>query len=505
MTNLLRVTLLCTLAALGATSPVLGQQYRLERSVGEINFSITPTSITSDSRGNLYIVSGGDLIKTTREGRIIGLLTRRDEGVIDVAFSIDGNLWLHRAGDQVRKVSLDGTLLFELGVRGVSNGQFSLLSGIAPDEQGNLWTIESPFTGLGRLQKFGPNGQFLLSSPVESASGLISPNFRIATDRQSNVWVIDQGSQIAQYSPTGTFLRTLPPISFGGETCKPDYITVDRSNNLWLIETIGHRIWKVNSLGAVLGVYGREGARDGEFQLPQGLAIDNAGNCWVADSYKHRLQRLDSEGRFLSKFGSGPINYTSNLDKQPRTPLACDGEGNLWSGKISQSFIQKFDITGKMIIQVDSGGNADGQFQGVSAMTTDLGSNVWVADAWGRIRQFSAAGQYLRSFRSRVVNIGWPNAPLGMATDRRGTLWVLDASGQAIQQFSPGGNALSQIWLARNGQIGPRGIAIVRMGFGEPKQRHAGKNRSVNDFITIADQEVGAGNSLLRHASEALI
>ncbi|HEX6154371.1 MAG TPA: hypothetical protein VFZ19_12715, partial [Solirubrobacterales bacterium] len=88
---------------------------------------------------------------------------------------------------------------FALKFGGESSGPGRLDSpnDLATDTEGNVWVLD---TGHSRVQKFDPEGKFLLQFG-SSGTG-------IAVDSEGDVWITAGGDLVKEFSDEGAFLRS---------------------------------------------------------------------------------------------------------------------------------------------------------------------------------------------------------------------------------------------------------------------------------------------------------
>jgi DNA-binding beta-propeller fold protein YncE len=177
----------------------------------------------------------------------------------------------------------------EFGSEGSGAGEFREPRGIAVDqESGDLYIADR---NNARIEKFGPEGEFLL------AFG----------------WGVADGSAAAQTCGPGA-----SPPSAG---CRP----------------------------------GLEGGGAGQFESPEGLAVDNdpsspsAGDLYVLDSRNSRIEKFTSHGEFVLAFGSegtGPGQF----ERLNGRSLAVDSAGSVFVG--DENRVQKFSPGGTVEAQI---------------------------------------------------------------------------------------------------------------------------------------------------------
>lgn len=245
-----------------------------------------PGGIACDAEGNVYVTHAGispsktvgprkrDKIAVfTADGKLLREWGQYGTG--DGQFDMPGGIVISRdarvyVADQcnrrIQVFDTQGNFLFKWGQKGFEPGQFggnpypqAFFAGptwLAFDRAGNLLTTEA---SLGRVQKFTPEGKFLLAfGDNEVAPGKFGGYFTAF------------GRNVLQ-GPTG--------------------IALDPQGRLW-INSIGGRIQQFSDTGEYLAGFGSEGSEPGQFYAPHGLAIDSHGSLYVVDAYNHRIQKF---------------------------------------------------------------------------------------------------------------------------------------------------------------------------------------------------------------------
>jgi DNA-binding beta-propeller fold protein YncE len=166
--------------------------------------------------------------------------------------------------------------------------------------------------------------------------------------------------------------------NFGkGVMVTPHGINVDRQGNVWIADfggndagTKGHQVHKFSPKGEKLlslGIAGKAGSADGQFNQPNDVVVGPDGSIYVADGH----------------------------DAQGMTTNAAIAEG-IKRGATSR--ISKFSPDGKFIKSWGKIGVRHGEFRTPHALMFDAKSRLWVADRGNhRIEIFDADGKYLES------------------------------------------------------------------------------------------------------------
>lgn len=162
-----------------------------------------------------------------------------------------------------------------------------------------------------------------------------------------------------------------------GTMITPHGIHVDRQGNVWIADfagnkagTIGHQVHKFSPKGQKLlslGIAGKPGNADGQFNQPNDVVVGPDGSIYVSDGH----------------------------DAQGMTTAAAVAEG-LKRGATSR--ISKFSADGKFIKSWGGIGVKHGEFRTPHALMFDARGRLWVADRGNhRLEIFDQEGKYLES------------------------------------------------------------------------------------------------------------
>ena len=198
-------------------------------------------------------------------------------------------------------VPADGDVC-KAGVSGPRAGQLASPQGAALDGSGNVWVTE---ISSRRVQKFGPDGQFLLmiGGGVNQGGGSPANPGNLCTAQ--HLADGDTCGAGTQGSDTGQF-GDWPNVSQGSS-----YIAVSPTDDVWVGDE--GRIQRFN----LSGVYQDEIALPG--QTVSALAVDPSGNLYAAFGGAGNVKKLSPAG--------------TDLATVPATnpyALATDGDGNLY-------------------------------------------------------------------------------------------------------------------------------------------------------------------------------
>jgi sugar lactone lactonase YvrE len=204
-----------------------------------------------------------------------------------------------------------------------------------------------------------------------------------------NVWAYERcGAGTAGGGPVDCDNTPLDPIfkfdrktgvvlaNFGkGVMVTPHGIAVDKQGNVWIADfagnkdgTKGHQVHKFSPKGEKLlslGVAGKPGSADGQFNQPNDVVIGPDGSIYVADGHDaqgmttaqavadgikrgatSRISKFSPDGKFIKSWGGIGVKHG-----EFRTPhaLVFDSRGRLWVADRGNHRIEIFDQNGKYL------------------------------------------------------------------------------------------------------------------------------------------------------------
>jgi sugar lactone lactonase YvrE len=224
--------------------------------------------------------------------------------------------------------------------------QWGTTAGIDIDpKDGNVWAYERCGAGAGG----GAGG-----GPVDCETNMVDPVFKF--DRNT-------GAVLANFGK--------------GVMVTPHGISVDKDGNVWVADfsgnkagTKGHQVHKFSPKGEKLlslGIAGKPGSADGQFNQPNDVVVGPDGSIYVADGH-------NAQGMITN---------------------AAIAEG-LKNGDTSR--ISKFSPDGKFIKSWGKIGVKHGEFRTPHALMFDSRGRLWVADRGNhRLEIFDQEGNYLES------------------------------------------------------------------------------------------------------------
>jgi len=225
------------------------------------------------------------------------------------------------------------------------------------------------------------------------------------------------------------------------------------------------------------------------------------------------IMKFDPSGKLLASWGDPAV--------VPGGIHGCtiDSAGNMWVTGNNDGIIQKYDSTGKLLIQVGTKGkfdSADGtgktkglnaaeqQFYNPAGIQVDpANGDLYVADGYGnrRVVVLDAQGKFLRQF-GRQATQGETDEGAGGAfaqvvhcitLSNAGLLYVCDRQGDRVHVFQKDGTFVKNYWIRTGTEKlpDPRGTAWW-VGFSpDPEQKFMYVMNGRNEQVHILDHASG--------------
>jgi len=233
----------------------------------------------------------------------------------------------------------------------------------------------------------------------------------------------------------------------------PTGVAIDSSNNVFIADNNNHLIRKITPAGVVTTFAGQttRGYTDGtgtaaQFYYPSGIAIDTSGNLYVTEPNHNMVRKITPAGVVTTLAGSLTSGATDGTGTAARfngpDGIDVDTSGNVYVADTNNNCIRK--ITSAGVVTTFAGstttGNLDGtgtaaQFRAPIGIAVDISGNVYVADASNyRIRKITSAGvvtTFAGSTQGTADGTGTAaqfTQLRGLTVDPTGTIYATDGS-----------------------------------------------------------------------------
>ncbi|MFT4038607.1 MAG: PQQ-binding-like beta-propeller repeat protein [Thermomicrobiales bacterium] len=179
---------------------------------------------------------------------------------------------------------------------------------------------------------------------------------------------------------------------------------------------------------------------------PHGMAIAPNGDIWLAEGGKNRFLIFTPDGTLREAWGTagpgdGEFNFTWKNGGGGYGGIAFGQDGSIFVADPGNARVQKFDRNRQFVTAWSGSGAADGAFEAPVHVATDAAGNVYVSDGGG-IQKFSSDGAFL----ARVGGPGEGNdqytCSAVLSADSAGNVLVPDCQHQRVLQFGPDGGLL---------------------------------------------------------------
>jgi len=271
-----------------------------------------------------------------------------------------------------------------IGSRGVGIGEFNKPRSVTVDRADNVYCVDI----TGRVQKFSPGGEFLLSwQMLDIERGRPKG---MCCDADGNIVVGEPHYQrINHFTPDGKLVRQWGVIGTnGGELTFPRSEAVNSRGELLLSEyTTVERVQKFTfqktndvalSFPWLVSLFGKPGTSEAEFNRAEGICVDAQDRIYVADSCNHRIQIFSPDGKFIRQYGHagsglGQLSYPYDIK--------VDARGYQFVCEFGNSRIQVFDADCKPVEIIGGPGAEPGRFANPWSVALDSHGNLYVADS----------------------------------------------------------------------------------------------------------------------------
>jgi 4-amino-4-deoxy-L-arabinose transferase-like glycosyltransferase/sugar lactone lactonase YvrE len=261
------------------------------------------------------------------------------------------------------------------GSHGEGPGQFEEPRGVAVSPQGMVYVAD---TGNHRLQVFDQAGGFV----AEWGIGVLGEPFDVAVGRDGQVYVADtEYDCVFVFSSEGKFEERWGD---GWDLFDPRGVEVDRDGNVYVANTGGNVVVEASPEGEVVRTYGGMESGQSALNQPTDVAVDAEGNLYIVDTENSRIRVLDREGEYVREWSITPANTFDSPH------LVWGGNGLLYLTDPEAARVLVYDVYGGLVTAWGEKGSLEGQFDKPVGITSDGRATVYVVDTYNhRIQKFA--------------------------------------------------------------------------------------------------------------------
>jgi len=254
----------------------------------------------------------------------------------------------------------------------------------------------------------------------------------LALDPKGQLYVADT-TGVHLVNNEGKIVRTI--VSAGPETIRlPGGLALDGAGGLYVTDQTGNQVKHFDAQGQVLATLGKPGTGPGEFDHPSDVALDAQGNLWVVDQGNVRLQKFDPTGKPVFAFGSVGGGDTQFL--RPRS-VELDKAGNLWVTDLGDFFVKQFTPDGKFLKRIGNLHYGE-RLTLIRAVVIDPAEQVYLLDGFNhRIQKFDNTGKLLIEFGQIGSGPDEFRDPEDMVMDANGNLIIADKQNHRVVKLTP--------------------------------------------------------------------
>ena len=344
--------------------------------------------------------------------------------------------------------------------------------------------VISTYAGNGHLSYSGDFG-LAANAQLDSPSG-------VSVDSFGNLFIADQyNSEIREVGGSNGEIKGVAGSGKAGysgdggpaakaQVNEPFGVFVDAAENVFIADTQNHAIRKVTAATGIIstvagnGTHGYSGdggpATSAQLNEPAGVAVDRAGDIFIADSSNNVIREVvASTGVIKTVAGTGQFGYRGDnglavsAELEDPSALQVDASGNLFIADTGNNVIREVAASTGKIATI--AGNGTRGFSGMGGLATsaelseptgiylDGAGNVFVTQDVGDLTNYqgnvvlevSAATHKISIVAGgvEVPGLVGPSAlsvqfaaPLGLAGDRLGNLYVADSQQERIAKIA---------------------------------------------------------------------
>ena len=233
------------------------------------------------------------------------------------------SLGVESEGCKIGKWRLDGTRVGDYARR-----EFTWPAGIAVAADGNVFCSDEhdnfvaafppdgPFTPY---PEFNPDGEHLFKwGDAGTAEGQLDSPSGLAFDQNDELFVVDgRNNRVQKFTKEGRYLTGWGNRGPGdGEFDRPWGICVDRDGYVYVADWGNHRVQKFSQDGEFVMSFGSDPDSGGDLKHPADVAVDSDGDVYVTDWGNKRVQIYEPDGEIIGALHGNATDPHDHLNKE---------------------------------------------------------------------------------------------------------------------------------------------------------------------------------------------
>ena len=205
--------------------------------------------------------------------------------------------------------------------------------------------------------------------------------------------------------------------------------------NVFVCDTVANVIEVFNMRKNRAAIFAPEG--EGKMRLPQNISIDQDGTRYVADTGRAQVLIYGPDGTFMEALGK--------KDEMKPTDVAITANRLYITDLINHCVKVYSKVDHKLLfaIPLDAKSGEGKLFSPTNLAVDQNNGRLLVSDLGGNVVQvYDLDGKFLRTIGGAGVAAGRFARPKGVAVDRQGLTYVVDAATQVVQIFDTEGRLL---------------------------------------------------------------
>ena len=204
---------------------------------------------------------------------------------------------------------------------------------------------------------------------------------------------------------------------------------------IFVCDTVAHNI-EVFDLQKKRATY-FEPQGEGKLRLPINISVDADGTRYVADTGREQVMIYGKDGTFVTAMGK--------RDEMKPSDVAITAD-RLYLTDLKNHAVRVFNKADRKLlftIPLDEKNEKEKLFSPTNLALDQTGKRLLVSDTGAnRVQIYDLDGKYIRTIGQQGVGAGMFARPKGVAADRAGLAYVVDAATQVVQVFDAEGRLL---------------------------------------------------------------